>query len=417
MRERTKLLVLAACALPRFLALAVWAHPEPTLYRSLAESLADHLRLTLDGAAATHIEPFAPAVMAAGRAVLGGSGWAMLLGPILLASVAGVVLFTFTRAQTNSDRSAWITTILYALSPYLVRQSAALMEITVATALLILVTGRMREVRTIGHAVVAGLLFAAVLLTRFSFLPIAAGGILLIAFRGSVVRAAVATAVLLASLAPWMAYNHLVGGTYLPPRIGENLFESTNPWATEIVPRVNVDVLGSLADTLAREDLARQGITNPSMGQRDRALLDRTREFVHGHFGEAVWLRARNLGFVLQPRLLPFTERAGEARLVNGQLEIPPQIPRPLSAELVAGGFQALLLVAGALGIWRRRRHLGDDAFLLIVLGGVLIVNVVFFPTSRLLAPMTFVLMFYAGVAAGPKTGPTTTSAAAPRPR
>jgi 4-amino-4-deoxy-L-arabinose transferase-like glycosyltransferase len=417
MRERTKLLVLAACAIPRLLALAVWPHPEPTLYRSLAESLADHLRLTLDGAAATHIEPFAPAVMAAGRAVLGRSAWAMLLGPILLASAAGVVLFTFTRAQTNSERSAWITTILYALSPYLVRQSAALMEITVATALLILVTGRMREVRTIGHAVVAGLLFAALLLTRFSFLPIVAGGLLLMAFRGSVVRAAVATGVIVASLAPWTAYNRAVGGTYLPPRIGENLFVSTNEWTPDVIPRVNVDVLVPLGDALARGDLAARGNTNPTMAQRDRALHDRAREFVHAHFGEAVWLKVRNVGFALQPRLLPFTERAGEARVVNGQLEIPPQIPRPLSTELVAGGFQALLVIGGALGIWRRRRHLGADAFLLIVLGGVLIVNVVFFPTSRLLAPMTFALMFYAGAAAGPTTRPTTTSAGAPRPR
>jgi hypothetical protein len=47
-----------------------------------------------------------------------------------------------------------------------------------------------------------------------------------------------------------------------------------------------------------------------------------------------------------------------------------------------------------------RRRRLHDDAFLLTVAGSVIAVNAIFFPTSRLLAPMTFVWMFYAGITA-----------------
>src|SRR5262249_26780814 len=98
--------------------------------------------------------------------------------------------------------------------------------------------------------------------------------------------------------------------------------------------------------------------------------------------------------------LLPFYERFGRATLVNGRLEIPPQRPRPLIFEIAAAAFQTILFAGALAGLVVRRRFWRDDAFLLIVAGGVIAVSVVFFPTSRLLAPMTFVWIFYASVAA-----------------
>ena len=68
---------------------------------------------------------------------------------------------------------------------------------------------------------------------------------------------------------------------------------------------------------------------------------------------------------------------------------------RPLSWELTHGAFRTVVLVAAIVGFSRRRDI--DDRWLLVVLGAELAVNVTFFPTTRLLAPFTAMLMVYAG--------------------
>jgi hypothetical protein len=280
--------------------------------------------------------------------------------------------------------------LLYAFSPYLVRQSAALMEVTLATALLIVAAWRMRDVSTGARAAAAGLLFGAIVLTRFSFLPIAAGGLGLIWRRAGALRAATAVAVMAVSLAPWMAYSRATDGSIWPSRIGENLYVSTSEWTRTVVPTTNVDVLVPLTTELVRDE-----------ADPDRALIRRTIGYARRHPMTVVALKVRNLAYVLQPRLLPFTERVGSASIVDGKLVVPGQRRRPLIYEVIAAVFQAVLLLGAAVGLWKRRQRLGDDAFLLIVLGSIVAVAVIFFPTSRLLAPGSFVLMFY--VAAWPE--------------
>jgi hypothetical protein len=125
-------------------------------------------------------------------------------------------------------------------------------------------------------------------------------------------------------------------------------------------------------------------------------MLEDALAFARSHPVDALVLKLRNAGHAVLPRLLPHTERRGSAEIVDGLLVVPPQASRPLAFELAAGGFQAVLLAGAAAGLWKRRYHLaGTDAVLLLVAGSVLAVNIAFFPTSRLLAPMTFVLMFY----------------------
>ena len=85
--------------------------------------------------------------------------------------------------------------------------------------------------------------------------------------------------------------------------------------------------------------------------------------------------------------------------LVDGRVQIPEQARRPLVFEAAAAVYQTILIAAAVAGLAIRRRRLRDDAFLLIVAGSVIAVNAIFFPTSRMLAPMTFVWMFYSGAA------------------
>jgi hypothetical protein len=201
-----------------------------------------------------------------------------------------------------------------------------------------------------------------------------------------------------------MAYTHAVSGAALPPRIGENLFVSTSEYAWPVIPRLNPDLLIPIADDLVQGEMARRGVTNYGIAERDRILTQLAVGYMREHPIEAAALKLRNLGYMLQPRLLPFYERIGRATIVDGRLEIPEQRPRPVVFEIVAAVFQTILTVGGLAGLAIRRGQWRDDAFLLVVAASVIAVNAAFFPTSRLLAPMGFVWILYTSVAVAKST-------------
>jgi len=401
MRRRTLWLILLSCAVPRIAALALWPADPSTLYYQLSSGFLDERRPVIAGELTTHIEPFYALTLASFRFVTGNHVELVLLLQIAGASLGGLLLYRLVLDTTRDARAAWIAALLYALSPYLIRQSVAFMEVTPAVVLLLACAVRLRAIATSGQAVTAGVLLGAVVLTRFSFLPIAAGGIVLALRRGGPGRGAWTAAACAAVVVPWMIYSRQVSGAALPGRIGENLYESTSEWAESIgVPRTNVDVMLPALDAAARAELARRGDADPTRVEVDRVMGRWALDYARTHPFRVLRMKMANVFYALQPRLLPFTHRRGEAVVVHGRLELPSQSPRPWAFEAAAAGFQCVLLAGTAAGVRIRRSHLlREDAFLAVVAMSVLMVNVVFFPTSRLLAPMTFVLMFYTAVA------------------
>ena len=423
MTRRPLLVILLACALPRFLALAVWPVDPDTLYYALSTGLVrDHL-LAINGGVTARIEPFYPMALAAGRLFTGDHPDALVVLQILAASAGGVLLFLFTRDQAGDARAAWIAALLYAASPYLIRQSVAFMEVTTATVLLIaaaLVLQRVffrlkaeatKPTKTeatqpaiwwlplSAGSLLVGLLLSAIVLTRFSLAPIAIGAVMLIGLRAGARRALLVIAVAAACLLPCLLFNRATTGTLLPPRVGENLFVYTSEYARPIVPTLNVDLLLPLVDELVRDEMVRRGNANYDLADQDRLLWDWAIAFARSHPVDTLAMKAKNLACIFQPRLLPFYEMSGRATLVDGRLEIPEQESRPLIFEVAAAGFQALLLAGAVTGLVMRRDQWRDDAFLLVVAITIIGIQTVFFPTSRLLAPMTFVLIFYTAVA------------------
>jgi TRAP-type C4-dicarboxylate transport system permease small subunit len=81
--------------------------------------------------------------------------------------------------------------------------------------------------------------------------------------------------------------------------------------------------------------------------------------------------------------------------LVNGRVELTGLVWRPLGWELAHALFRTLVLLAAVAGFRHRRRL--EDRWLLAVLAAEFTVYTVFFPTTRLLAPFTAMLMVYAG--------------------
>jgi hypothetical protein len=405
MTRHPLLLVFVACLVPRLAALALWPADTDTLYYALSTGLVRDGQFAIDGGVTVRIEPFYPVALAAGRLLTGDRPVPLLVLQVLAASGAGALLFSFTRNVLGDGRAAWIAALLYAASPYLIRQSVAFMEVTAAIVLLIAAAWLLSSYlswpppsggRSSRGSLLAGLLFGALILTRFSFLPIALGGIVVVFARDSAKRAILATAATCALVVPWMLYSRAVSGIALPPRIGENLFMSTSEYARPIVPTLNIDLLVPLVGELVRAEMNRRGRDAYGLAEQDGLLMRWTIDFARAHPLEAIGMKLKNLAFVFQPRLLPFYEMAGRATLEDGRLVIPEQKRRPLFFEIAAAGFQSVLLIGGIAGFVMRRRVWRDDAFLLIVAASVIGVNAAFFPTSRLLAPMTFVWMFYA---------------------
>jgi len=395
-RRQTLFLIALACAIPRIAAFALWPVDTGTLYYALATSLAQDHRFAIDGESTTYIEPLYPALLAGLQLIFGDNPVALLLVQIAVACAAGMVLFALTRDQTGDERSAWAAALLYAASPYLIRQSVSFMEVTMTIALLIAATWRIRAIATASQAAMIGILLAGIVLTRASLAPVVVCGLILVARRDGAARALVAAAMLAACVGPWMIFSRTTQGAVLPARIGENLFVSTSALAEPIVPRYNVDLLMPLVEDIAHAEMTRRGVPD-RLAERDRLLLELTADYIRAAPLRALGLKLRNLAYIFQPRLLPFYERRGMATLMDGRVQIPEQGRRPFVFEAAAAGYQTLLIAAAVAGIATRRRRLRDDAFLLIVAGSVIAVNAIFFPTSRLLAPMTFVWMFYAG--------------------
>ena len=192
----------------------------------------------------------------------------------------------------------------------------------------------------------------------------------------------------------WRSLVH--NGSPLPTRTGENLFVSTSPYAVGIVPRYDVDLLIPFATR--RLEAAMPGAPEArNEGAADRLLLREAFAFVRSHPGQAALLKLQNAVWIFAPVIVPRNAKSQttHAELVNGRVELTGLAWRPISWELAHAVFRAVMLIAAIMG-FRYRRGL-DDHWLLAVLAAEFAVYTVFFPTTRLLAPFSAVLMVYAG--------------------
>ena len=72
---------------------------------------------------------------------------------------------------------------------------------------------------------------------------------------------------------------------------------------------------------------------------------------------------------------------------------------RPPGEVIAYAAATTVVLLTAAAGIYIRRRLLQHDAILWVIAGTVIMVSAMYIPASRYTALMSFVLMFYSGVA------------------
>lgn len=355
----------------------------------------------LSDAVGTSLEPFYPFVLALLRTATADRLVPAMLAQAAIASAAAVVLYRLTQ-RLAGRRAALVAAGLYALDPYLIRQSVSPIEVTVLVALLIGAVTLFTRAADSRYAAAAGVLLGLATLTRFSAAPVAAVGVAILGWRRQWAQAASCLVAAALPVAGWMFQTSAENGAIVPTRVGINLFVSTNQYAGAIVPTRNSDLLVPWAYDTVRGEL------NPSLPypllQRleDEALLRKAFEFAQAHPLETAQLKLRNLAYTFVPILLPFdrTPRSAKAEVVDGRLSIPDSVPRPLIDHVLYSGSRVVLLVGFSVGLWRRRGQWSEaDAVMVAIVITIVGVHTVFFPTSRLLAPMAFVTMFYSGAA------------------
>jgi len=110
-----------------------------------------------------------------------------------------------------------------------------------------------------------------------------------------------------------------------------------------------------------------------------------------------------NVAYMLSPRIAPYMVSGPDTRahIVGDRVVgVEAAVPRRF-AEVAAHALTTIvLLVGGAAGVYLRRHALLEsDAILWAIFLTFVIVNAMYVPATRYMAPAQFVLMFYSAVA------------------
>jgi hypothetical protein len=234
-------------------------------------------------------------------------------------------------------------------------------------------------------------------LTMAMALPVAIVALAMTARRSDRRTSLAVIALFLLILGPWAIRNYRLSGTPLPSRHAQLLYAGNNPHARAMVPRHDMDLFMYAAE----EQLA------ASRGQLDEAGR-------RAGFSAAAWayiaedplrairMRVRNAVYFFHPRIVPF-EPAGPDSMLSLLPDGRVQTLRPRSRsrlqEIAHSVAYSVIALGAVAGVYLRRRAWRDDLLLIASIVLFTAVAAVYFPTTRLRAPIDPILMMYAACA------------------
>jgi hypothetical protein len=355
------------------------------VYWTLADSLLGSGSLSIDGVQTTLYEPLYPVFLALGRLILRRAALVDLL-QIVVASIGTVLVHRLAFRLTRDDRIALVAAAVYAIDPLLIREAAGRTESAVFTTLLIAFASTFITAESSAGAAMAGAWLGLAVLTRTTALPLMLlTPTVLVASRRAVDAAALAIVAALVVL-PLPLRNHAVNGAWWPTRSGINLYIGNSPRTDVLQPKDDLDLLQVDADRVLRERRPDIDTLPPPIAERvaDVVLTDEALRFMAARPLRTVTQKIVNVGYVFSPRIIPY-RLDGDAR--------------PLGDVVVFAVFSTVVTLCAIVGVYRRRRSLGEDAILWCIATTVVLVNVIYVPATRYRAPMEFVLAFYAAAA------------------
>ena len=394
----------AVAVAARIVYLLIFRPPLESPYLALADGLVRERLFGVDGVPSTAFEPLYPALLAAGRLLVGER---ILLIQIMQAGIAafGAVLsYQVALRLTSSRRAATGAGMMFALHPLLIRQAAAATDLGLASTLIVAFALAFVTIRDVRDAMTAGVWLGLTVLTRSMTLPIVllAAAILLARRQPREAVALGVTTVLLVT--PMVIRNYILGGSPWPARSGINLYIGNSPYTSALLPTYDLDLLEP--EAYHRFVRARPEIASDDPGttvEFDAFLTRQAIAFMAEDRWATVRQKALNVMYILSPRIAPYMVSGPDTRVViqnHRVVGVEAAVPRS-AAEVAAYAVTTIVLLVGAAAGVYLRRHalLRRDAILWAIFVTFVIVNAVYVPASRYMAPAQFVLMFYSAVA------------------
>lgn len=373
-------------------------NPEWSAHWNLASGLLKYGTLGYAGEKVTNIEPGYPFMIAAGRLLGGHAGFAWL--QIMIAGLGAVFIQRLAQTMTNDRRIGVVAAVLYAFYPYLIGQSVQIIEVTLFTSLLAACAYFFSRPSSFKNSVFCGIFFGLALLTRSMIFPafVMAGAVLLWQKRAR--DFAVIMLTMTSLVIPWMVRSHAVDGSWVPPRSGWNFLQGNCPYSDKIIPKYNPDLL----DVYVNELLNRK---KPEWAEADYPALAREMddfftaeawEFIKAHPWRTLKLKLLNVFYLFHPRIVPFYGMDAGTRITftgPETFEIKNIPKRGILKEAAHSIFYGFIFLTAAAGIFIRRKRWMQDIFLYLIIFNFTAVYALYWPATRLRAPMDFIFMIF----------------------
>jgi hypothetical protein len=385
----------------RLAALWLTRPPFAGVYWTLSDDILQHAQLGFDGTPSTDFEPLYPLFLAAARLIAGGE-LAVQIVQAGVAAAGAAALFALTNTLTGSRRAATIAALLYAFYPLLVRHSIDLGDTALLTTLLVAFAAAWMTSADWPRAAFAGLILGFAVLTRVMTLPLVViGFVLLLRDRGLPAASAFGAAALVL-VVPFTMRNYSLNGALMPTRSGWNLFIGNCEYV--VLPEHGPDVLNGYVSTIVVRAGLAPGPESPiEERDTDRVLRQHALRYMRDHPAQTLLAKLRNIGYMFTPRLVPYREPTEDTTIRfadDGTLVVEHTRPRPLWHQVVHGVSYVAVMAAAAIGFYKRRAFvLRRDAMLWAIVATFVGVHALYFPSTRYLAPISFVWLFYAAAA------------------
>jgi hypothetical protein len=400
---RKDALIAAATALTRLAYWRVSGTPPTRVFPwFLSDGWLRHGTIAYGDQPTAAFEPLYPLFIAAARWCADSPAF-VIAAQIGVACIGAVCLWRLARLMSGRDDAALAAALVYAAYPYLIRQSAAFMEITLLSTLLL---GAWLSWALSRRYLSIVILMLAVL-TRSTVLPVAVVCVFLMSRRGGWRSGLTAAAIVAAFVTPFVVRTHRLEGAWAPTRQGENLYVGNNAYAAQMIPRYDLDLLPPVGEARVRQRLGLGPDAPIAPAVLDRELSREAWDYLRADPWRAVKAKTMNVLYFFDPRIVPLeglSEDTTFAVTPQGRVVIEHARKRARwqsAAHSILYSAMLILAIAGA----RRRQAAGRtgdlDAVLLASLVSLTLVSAVYFPTTRMRAPLDPMLMAYAACAAG----------------
>jgi hypothetical protein len=389
-------------AVARIAYLLIFRPPLQSYYLALADGLLTTGTLGVDGLRTTAFEPMYPVLLAGGRLLFGDR---VLLIQILQACIAAAgapLLYRLAHQLTSSRRVALIAGLMFALHPLLLRQASAATDLAQATTLLVAFAVMFVAIRAVRGAAIAGVCLGLTVLTRSMVLPVVVFAAAILLARGQRRETVALVLVTFVFVAPMAARNYAISGSPWPGRSGINLYIGNSPYTAALLPTYDLDLLEPEAYERFIRMRPEVDPDNPRFdAEFDAFLTGQAVTFMREDPWRTLSQKLLNVAYLFSPRIAPFDVSGPDTRVrIDGDtIAVENSVPRRRS-EIAAHAVTSLVLLVGcAAGVHLRWRELHRDTILWAIVVTFVVINAIYVPATRYIAPMQFVLIFYSAVA------------------